>query len=361
MLGYNFFHEPRPGRIREFHLDPNPEKRREYWVTLDDVAQDVAHLLEEMRGRRPQPSPAAPVRNGPAVYLAETTSDLSLARENIRRDLEQRGYGVLPDKPLSVQGGDLVASVRDNLAKSKLSVHPIGSRYGTIPEGEHRSIVQLQLEVAAQMNGRLQRLVWIPENLEPAEERQAAFLADLQSALTVGAGTELLHTPLEALKTYVVDKLTAPPKTSASGTGEQEPASIYLICDQRDFEAVQPLADFLQGRGFALTLPLREGNEAEIHEDHRESLVVCDSVIIYYGSAKEYWLRTKLRDLRKVPGWGRPKPIEAKAVYVGPPFSPEKLQYRTNEADVLRGNEEFSPDSLSPFLKQIEKREGAAQ
>ena len=318
LLGYSFFHEPRAGRIREFHLDPNPEKRREYWVTLDDLAQDVAHLLEEMRGRRPQPSPATSVRNGPAVYLAETTSDLSLARENIRRDLEQRGYDVLPDEPLSVHGGDLVASVRDNLAKSKLSVHLIGSRYGAIPEGEQRSIVQLQLEVAAQMNGRLQRLLWIPENLEPAEERQEAFLADLQSAVTVGVGTELLRTPLETLKTYMVDKLTAPPKTSASETGVQEPASIYLICDQRDFEAVQPLADCLQGRGFAVTLPLREGNEAEIHEDHRESLVVCDSVIIYYGSAKEYWLRTKLRDLRKVPGWGRPKPIEVKAVYLGP-------------------------------------------
>ncbi len=175
-----------------------------------------------MRGRRPQPSPAASAGNGPAIYLAETTSDLSLARENIRRDLKQRGYDVLPDEPLSVHGGDLVASVRDNLAKSKLSVHLIGSRYGAIPEGEQRSIVQLQLEVAAQMNGRLQRLLWIPENLEPAEERQEAFLADLQSAVTVGVGTELLRTPLEALKTYVVDKLTAAPKTSASGTGVQE-------------------------------------------------------------------------------------------------------------------------------------------
>ena len=72
---------------------------------------------------------------------------------------------------------------------------------------------------------------------------------------------------------------------------------VYVICDQQDYGSIAPLEDHLFSQGFEVTLPLMEGDEAEVREDHKESLLLCDAVVIFYGNASEGWLRTKLRDL----------------------------------------------------------------
>ena len=51
-------------------------------------------------------------------------------------------------------------------------------------------------------------------------------------------------------------------------------------------------------------------------------MVLCDAVIIYYGTASEHWVRMKLFDLVKAPGWGRRGPFRAKAVWVAEPVTP---------------------------------------
>ena len=38
---------------------------------------------------------------------------------------------------------------------------------------------------------------------------------------------------------------------------------------------------------------------------HETSMVLCDAVIIFYGAASEHWVRMKLFDILKAPGWGR--------------------------------------------------------
>lgn len=116
---------------------------------------------------------------------------------------------------------------------------------------------------------------------------------------------------------------------------------------------MRPIQSYLEDQGFAVTLPLREGMEAEIREDHQDSLVLCDAVLIHYGAGREFWLRTKLRDLVKAPGWGRAKPLLAKAVYLAAPDTPQKHIYQTKEALLLRGSEHFSPATLEPFVVQL--------
>ena len=66
-------------------------------------------------------------------------------------------------------------------------------------------------------------------------------------------------------------------------------------------------------------LPVFEGDEAQVRQDHEANLAECDAVLIYYGAANELWLRSKLRELQKIAGYGRSKPIVIKAVYIAPP------------------------------------------
>ena len=63
------------------------------------------------------------------------------------------------------------------------------------------------------------------------------------------------------------------------------------------------------GSGAWCILPLGEGTEAEAREVHEASMVLCDAVIIFYGTASEHWVRMRLFDLVKAPGWGRREPV----------------------------------------------------
>jgi hypothetical protein len=127
-----------------------------------------------------------------------------------------------------------------------------------------------------------------------------------------------------------------------------------LICDKQDYDAIASLEDYFYGQGFEVTRPLMEGDEAEVREDHKESLLLCDAVVIFYGNTSEGWLRTKLRDLQKIAGYGRSKPMLAKGIYVGGPETDSKLRYRTHEALVMRDFGSFSAATLQPFIEKLQ-------
>ena len=87
---------------------------------------------------------------------------------------------------------------------------------------------------------------------------------------------------------------------------------------------------------------------------HQENLRRCDASIIYYGDATEEWIKTKLQDLLKAPGFGRDKPMEAKAVYFNGKKDVDLEHYKRNNAMVL-GNDgsDFAPEFVRPFLTKI--------
>src|ERR1700755_67394 len=94
--GYEFYDVTSSGRVREFAPDSTGGDRR-FLERLDDLTYDIAKLLTSRRSAEESPR-SAPVAS--AVYLAETTPDLELQRDNVRRELQVRGYEVLPQKRL---------------------------------------------------------------------------------------------------------------------------------------------------------------------------------------------------------------------------------------------------------------------
>ena len=62
---------------------------------------------------------------------------------------------------------------------------------------------------------------------------------------------------------------------------------------------------------FEVILPVFEGDEAQVRQEHEANLTDCDAALIYYGAGNELWLRSKLRELQKIAGYGRTKPMLA--------------------------------------------------
>ncbi|WP_017319460.1 DUF4062 domain-containing protein [Mastigocladopsis repens] len=346
LLGYEFYQFDQSGRPIEFSKIFGVEAERNYWTKVNDLAYDMKQMLDKFSSNSNgavEQTPIAPTET--TIYLAETTFDLVEERNKVKRELQQRGYSVLPEQSLPPYYPDFEQVVRENLERCKLSIHLVGARYGMVPEGAERSLVVLQNELAVQHSQNspdFLRLVWMPVGLQPQEPRQKEFITSLQS------DADLFQTSLEEFKTIIKDKLNPTPQPTKDIIAEDGPLRVYLICDQRDREAIAPFDDYLYDQGFEVILPLFEGDEAQVRQYHQEQLQVCDVVIIYCGDVNEPWVRTKLGDLRKVYGYGRSKPMLAKGIFMGEPHTEQKRRWcRTREAQLIQ-----SVNDLELFVAQ---------
>lgn len=363
LLGYEFYEIDLEGRPHEFNKIFGSNWERKYWAKLEDLAYDISQLLENIGQKQldqVNPSIIKSVKpTGTTIYLAETTSDLNEGRDKVKRELQQRGHIVLPDQLLPYNP-NFSEVVGENLEHCKLSIHLVGKHYGIIPEGLEQSMVELQYSLALehkQRNSDFSYLVWIPNELKASEPRQFEFIQCLQDE------PELLQTTLEDLKTIIQDKLNPCQQSSEPKIIEDEAThtQVYLICDQRDLENIEPVEEYLWSQEWEVIPSIFEGNEAEVRQYHQESLSDCDAVLIYYGEGNELWLRTQLRELQKATGYGRSKPMLAKAVYVAEPATQQKQRFRTRQATVIKNFEEFSPNTLEQFRVKLTHYQGGLQ
>lgn len=378
LLGYEFFKiDPDTGKPREFSKLFGKDAQLAYWSKLDDLAHDLAHLLEEIaknesasapqgllqKVEKPSQSTTTTAQSETAglaqrkIYLAETSSEIKPNREIISRMLVDKGFIVLPDRNLPLEVDEYVAEVQQMMNDCVMSIHLIGSKFGLVPEGTEKSKTQIQNEISAELTNtkKIDRLLWMAPDAKVEEERQKRFISELQSSDALLSGADLLIAPLEDLEFAIIDKLSESEKEEPEEIESDDalgPRQIYLICDQADLNEIAPVEDYLFNKGFEVILPAFEGDQTELRLDHQENLKNCDAVLIYYGQGNELWLRSKTRDLLKINGYGRKKPLVAKTVCIAAPLTPQKERFRSHEVKVLT----LTGDNLAPleeFIKEI--------
>ncbi|MES2004847.1 MAG: hypothetical protein V4450_10030 [Bacteroidota bacterium] len=382
ILGYEFYTtDSTTGRLKEL----SQQSDRLYWEKLDDLANDISGFLDNLEyidaskaGNSLMKGNDASAKQPVKIYLAESSYETKEFRDSLRRELQDTGYRIYPDKQLPLIEPVLIENVNSFLKETELAVHLIGENYGIVPEGTHKSIVEIQNEVAsaASANSNLQRLIWIPEGFTPKEERQQSFINKLNEGKEGITGADLIFSSLEDFKGIMTDKIAAierekrkleekkqkeketaaavPSGNTAALTGSSGGSRIiYLICDMLDLDEVKPLEDFLFDNGCEVMLPIFEGEESQIREDHVENLKMCDAAIIFFGNANEIWLRSKTRDFLKISGYGREKPLSVKAIYLAGAATPSKERFRSQDAEVINGMNEFPADTVTMLLSKL--------
>jgi hypothetical protein len=361
VLGYEFFKvDPETGKVHELDDIFGPDAQRDFWIRLDDLAHDICCLLEKLDPPQAPDVSAVPAARAEqeAVFLAETTSDLREQREVIKRDLQQHGYTVLPDRALLPVSSEAKAAIREDLARCRMSVHLIGKHYSLVPEGGKESLLEMQNELAIerQAQGGFSRLLWMPPGLKATDERQQAIIDRLRMDPRMQKGSDLLETFLEDLRTAIHDALTRRPGESDSRPAPQAPPetpSVYLISDERDAELTAAWGDGLFDQQLEVIRPVFGGDESEVRAYHEESLSTCDAALIFYGSGNECWVRRKLREIQKSAGYGRTKPKPVIGICLIPPKTPEKETFRTHEGMVIPQWDGFAPDLLQSFIARL--------
>jgi len=361
LLGYEFFQvDSKSGRVRELDEIFGAEAQRDFWMKLDDLAHDIAALLEILQDESQNTVSGVQGIRKEAVFLAETTADLKDQREAIRRDLQQHGYTVLPARGLPLIASEMRTSLEEDLVQCRMSIHLIGKNYGIIPEGSNESLLEIQNELAIERGkrGGFERLLWIPPGLVIEDERQHKVVNQLRMDPRMQTGADLLETLFEDLRTVIHDRLRddpqVPQQKCEAGETPENLGQVYLIYDQRDSTIVSQYADALFNKGFEVLHPTFEGDEADVRQCHEENLRICHGVLIFFGSANEGWVRRKLREVQKSVGYGRTGPLPVVTIPCIGAKTSEKERFRTHEAPVILQMEEFSPDSLLPFISRMQ-------
>jgi len=364
LVPYEFFErDPASGRLREFDETFGDTAIQRFHERVYDVAYDISQVLKYL-GDAPHSSDKR-TENPKTIFLAATTSDLEPQRDQLRRELIELGHVVLPKQPLPLVASELIAVVKSCLEQADMAIHFVGEHYGLVPEATELSIVALQNQVAALYCGSssLRRLIWIPKGLEPKDERQASFLRQLESEPRAVTGAELIADTLENLKVLLRSRWERekaqsekpPPLRATEGAPR-----VYLICDQQDEAAVEPVEDFFYAEGIEISLPGFEAEESEVQQIHIQNLRDCDAALIYYGAAGMHWVDFKIRDLQKAAGYRDSQPIPMSAVYVAPPFNHRKERFKSVSVDVVRqSGESFDPALLESFVHSLREAKEA--
>lgn len=360
ILGYDFFRiDKDTNRVKEFSKVFGSENQQLYWSRLDDVAHDIADLLKEMKSSESVHNITK--EEGPKVYLAESSFDQKEHRSSIKRWLMDNNYTVLPNRNLPPAVDEYTEEVTAAMSECELSIHIIGESYGLVPKGTFRSksVIQNKIGSTLSTERQLKRIIWSPPEIVGSDQRQIDFLENIKANPEFQRGADYLITPLEDLKFAIKDKMIQKKEKSvenpATGMSPDDvvPAQVYLICDEADLEQIIPVEDYLFDQGFEVIIPVFEGKQSELRADHQESMKNCDAVIIYFGAGSDLWVRTKVRDLMKISGYGRTKPLNMKAMLLAEPKTRSKTRYRTQDMEVINMLSGFDKTGLNELSTKI--------
>jgi len=366
MIGFDLYQvDASTGVVKEFDQFFGHEAERNYWMKLVDLAYEINNVLAKIKKTQSSASKKKVVAEKKTVYLAETGHDLVVQRNIIKRELLRHGYKVLPDQVLPTNLREMEVVIKKEIEECKLSIHLIGDSYGDIPKGSNISIVELQNQIAAerstmmaarkQKNEVFSRLIWVSPEVKLKNDKQRLFIENLKRDAEVIEGAEILQTPLEDLKNIIREELLGTNNNQLKTTEDipgQSP-KVYVLYDILDKDNAKELTSYIAGEGYNLLLPKFEGELLDIRRHHLQNMVDCDIAIIYFNGVNEQWVKMKILDLLKAPGFGKTKPYLGRAVFATGKAKLSREYYRSFDLKLIESNSTMFSDSIQPFLTNI--------
>ncbi|MDR3537466.1 MAG: hypothetical protein P4L71_13295, partial [Acetobacteraceae bacterium] len=349
---------PKGGAPRLFgwpHPQPNDH---DYYGAVKDMAQAIVDELKRIRVTHPDvPGPSGtrlPIdrpgltpSNGPAaatagtVVLAQVTDDLDVARNDVRRFLEQAGIRVLPTGWYSMEPSAFRKVAAADIAEADMFVQLLsgvaGKQPPDLPEGYLRCQLQLALDAGKPV------LQWHSPSLDTHGVEDAGHRALLERP-TVSAE------PIEDFKHSIqrrLDEIRNPPAPPP-----HTDAFIFVDMDSADRSLAENLCDILDRYGAGYILPLETQDPGDYRRDLEYNLSHCDALMVIYGATTANWVRNHLRECHKALV-GRDQPPRGLALLQAPPGPKDRLPVRLPNMKLLDCQNGVNEAAIATFLATL--------
>jgi hypothetical protein len=334
---HDFFRRDPPGSSRFHEFGPNRDDadRREFWETLERVAQDIMAVLEELKGQAFQ-------RAIGKVFIAGVSPELQLERERLRSDLLQRGYLVVPEQEYLWNSDDHRARITRDLESARLCIHLVGCTASIEPTAPLRATLQIELaHEAMKRAARPAPMVWI----KPASEIDASVreLLDYIKSDLADRGVEYSQGGLEDFKTQIYDKLPPAPPWAAPPRGRE----IALLVEEGDVGDLGAIKALLVDRLALDPKPIKfAGTSPKDVARLARTLAGCEQCLIFWARQPEEWVLDLLDSEALAGHLGR----DRMCVYPVGPETPEKRSFQTTKARTILAADGLNEPDLQAFF-----------
>lgn len=305
-IDYNFFEINRYNKKAiTYDLNGKNGPQDKFWSKLVDLAYDIAEILQNLSGADRSKTRAT---QAPAVFLAETTFDLSENRDMLRRELQYLGFRVLPVTTIPEDAEKSKQVIDQILDQSIMTVHLLGAWYGEFLKNSKYSFIDFQIKTVKDYNAskgnshKPNQIIWIPNDIKPTDQRQALYLKRLKRDEAQHM-TEIIETPFEVFKTILNTRLNELVSPEAKPLAEKN--KLYVIYEKSSGGKMAEYTSILKANGFDIMESSENGGDFFPLSKHIYNLLTADAILIYKGTSTMEWLNSKIRDLVKAPGYGK--------------------------------------------------------
>lgn len=363
ILGIDFYRkgtEPPEEFVPSYDCD---EKKRttEGALALNKLAYEIQKLLQEIIGGREKERR----KSKGNIYLAATSSDLNANREDLKRELEDKDYTVLPKVDFPIAIDEIEAQMQEDIESAICSIHLVGAKYGSIPEDIDRSVVEIQVDKAfihSKENPGFFQLIWLSGDKEFRDSRQIDFREKVDYLEFAEGRGDVVKNSFESFKAVLEEKLDVlQDKQTKSVSGEQSAKkSIYVIYSKKDeIQNLIPILLALKEKGYDPLTPVFDGDRDDNLKMNREKLDKARGVVIFWGEGDDVWFEKNCKEVREQLENQENATLKAVAIIVSTPRSGAKEIFQISKdeesckAKIVSSYEGFSPDTLGEFLNSL--------
>ncbi|HPD95598.1 MAG TPA: hypothetical protein PLA24_06860 [Tenuifilaceae bacterium] len=292
-LTYRFWDQiSETGEIRMYRRNTK-ETQALYWERITDIAIELSERINQTTNKKGK------------IFLAQTDISQLDDRDNIKRDLNDLGYEVVPDKQLSNNTGEASEQLNQAINSCDLIIHLIPSTYAKYFTENNLSVIEFQFNYTVnhsiQTSNSIKRLVWIPSDIEFYDEESQIFVEKIQRDKDQAKNTMVLKVNLEDLKKIY--------RKILSGEGLNTPASqellpdVYVISDKEPNAVAHSVDSSSKNK-----LKVGANYDGISYSQHLKCLANAQVVVINYSSENKQWINVKIHDILKSPGLETSKP-----------------------------------------------------
>jgi hypothetical protein len=276
------------------------ETRSKYWEKLTDIAIAIRNgEVEEDH-----------VSSMPKVYLSLDDNHNNADRENIKRDLSDLGYQVIPNSPLSSNFSECTQQIDQALRGVQIVIHLIPPVYTIHFPESHLSLTEHQCNRSAQLMGHGDeaplRIIWISSAYDITDEENQIFIEKIQRDQSQTKGSIVLKSSIEDLKKYYRQKVAL---STSPLSQPDDSIDVYLVSD--DSLCEQKVIKELGERRVSASSHINNIS----YTQHLRLLSKATSVVVCNTSNNPKWLAVKANDVLKSKGIDRAKQFEKVILY----------------------------------------------
>lgn len=301
-----------------------------FWLKLVEICSEIKNRIKIAQGEDSGISFSPNEKK--IIYLAETSRDQTYRRDLLQIFLKDYGFKIVPNEPLPEEARSVEKVLREYSDKIFLSIHVIGNEYGSYLKDSTYSIIDFQVRLMAEFQKNilntspepginLERIIWIPPDVKPIDERHILYINQLKRNREIIDGAEMMNVPIESLKSIIEEKIKNQqytPETSCH-IHPKKGKSIYLMYEIQDQERTHLVVDFFSQKGYVVNSLYHDNidNYLSKFNTHKKNLLDSEGIVILYDGENKNWLVNCLKEIIKSPGYGKKEGFDFKVLISG--------------------------------------------